>query len=179
MVLKNCAPTMAGIKTANMFSMIVENRKEFHNSICELNKSFKLKGVCIIPLKYGNKRALLYMYRPEKLEKDLSDVVALKLLRQRGYPVGDCNKCILELIKRLKADNKFPHEIGLFLGYPPEDVKGFIDNEAKGAKFTGVWKVYGDTQMAKQKFEQYRKCTKVYWDYYQKNNSIEKLIVAV
>ena len=35
------------------------------------------------------------------------------------------------LIKRLNEDAEFPHEIGLFPGYPPEDVRGFIENRAE------------------------------------------------
>ena len=32
-----------------------------------------------------------------------------------------------------------PHEVGLFLSYPPEDVKGFIDHRASGFKSAGLW----------------------------------------
>ena len=67
-------------------------------------------------------------------------------------------------MKRIKSGNEFPHEIGLFLGYPPEDVDGFINNGAKGAKYVGTWKVYGDESIAKRTFAQYknvRKCTKM------------------
>lgn len=46
----------------------------------------------------------------------------------------------------------FPHEIGLFLGYPLEDVQGFIENRAEGYKCVGCWKVYGDEEYAKQEF---------------------------
>ena len=41
---------------------------------------------------------------------------------------------------------EFPHEVGLFLSYPPEDVKGFIDHRASGFKCAGLWKVYGNEE---------------------------------
>ncbi len=56
----------------------------------------------------------------------------------------------------------FPHEIGLFLGYPSEDVLGFIRNRAGNSKMTGAWKVYGDKEKAERIFEKYRKCTRCY-----------------
>ena len=49
-------------------------------------------------------------------------------------------QCLARLIERLKDADEFPHEIGLFLGYPPEDVEGFIQ-EPNGQKYTGIWKV--------------------------------------
>ena len=44
---------------------------------------------------------------------------------------------------------EFPHEVGLFLSYPPEDVKGFIDHRANDFKCAGLWKVYGDEEKAR------------------------------
>ncbi len=64
-------------------------------------------------------------------------------------------------MERMRGREDFPHEIGLFLGYPPEDVYGFI-HARLGAKCCGCWKVYGDVDAARRTFAKYRKCTKVY-----------------
>ena len=53
------------------------------------------------------------------------------------------------LIRRLQDEAEFPHEIGLFLSYPPEDVQGFIDHHARDFKLSGLWKVYGDEAYAR------------------------------
>ena len=50
--------------------------------------------------------------------------------------------------------------MGLFLGYPPEDVRGFIENRAAGCKLIGCWKVYGDVDAAKEKFASFERCTR-------------------
>ena len=73
---------------------------------------------------------------------------------------------------------EFPHEVGLFLSYPPEDVKGFIENRAANAKCTGVWKVYGDERQARQTFAKYKKCTQVYCERWQSGSGLDKLAVA-
>ena len=57
----------------------------------------------------------------------------------------------------MKTSESFPHEIGLFLGYPAEDVQGFIRNCAAKPKLVGAWKVYGDAEVAKKKFASYKK----------------------
>ena len=102
----------------------------------------------------------------------------MKILKSKNYPVEDCNRCVIELVRRLNMDDVFPHEIGLFLGYPSEDVEGFICNGAKNAKCVGTWKVYGDENAAKRKFEQYKQCTKAYCENYRRYNSMEHLVVS-
>ena len=82
-------------------------------------------------------------------------------------------------MSRLMSGADFPHEIGLFWGYPPEDVLGFIKNQARGYKYVGCWKVYGDEEKAKKTFERYKKCTNTYCRCYMQGKSIERLTVAV
>ena len=112
------------------------------------------------------------------LDADLSDTVAARILEERGYYSGSCGKCIVRLVKKLRKQGDFPHEIGLFLGYPPEDVCGFIENRACGCKCVGCWKVYGDEKAARKKFDQYKTCTRVYLDQWTKGIDIERLTVA-
>lgn len=45
-------------------------------------------------------------------------------------------------MRRLQRFEAFPHEIGLFLSYPPEDVRGFIEHKGHESKCEGCWKVY-------------------------------------
>ena len=74
-------------------------------------------------------------------------------LRTRSYHSHDAARCIRELRHRLKDSTEFPHEIGLFLGYPIEDVVGFIRYAGKGCKLSGLWKVYGDAEAASRLFD--------------------------
>lgn len=50
---------------------------------------------------------------------------------------------LTRLAQRMEAVGDFPHEVGFFLGYPAEDVVGFIRNKGQNFKFCGRWKVYG------------------------------------
>lgn len=145
----------------------------------ELNKKLCVKGLRILPLRYKNGRALIYVYRPSKLKNDFSNKQVRELLYSFGYNIENPDMCVVQLMKRLKEAGEFPHEIGLFLGYPAEDVTGFIENRAGGAKFTGYWKVYGDLEQAKKTFAKYKKCTDVYCVQYAKGSNISKLTVAV
>ena len=64
--------------------------------------------------------------------------------------VGDRELLYLYRPARLRRESDFPHEVGLFLGYPPRDVEGFIREKARRAKCTGAWKVYGDEEAARK-----------------------------
>lgn len=179
LLVAQCSPTMAGIKTGNMFTCPINNKHELSKSVRKLNTKLIPRGVRLLILRYRGERALVYMYRPERLKQDLSDETAVKILSQKKYPVGNPEKCVIELIRRFHQDREFPHEVGLFLGYPAEDVKGFIVNGAKCAKCVGTWKVYGDEEKARHSFTQYEICTRVYSDCYHKYNSFDQLVVAV
>ena len=100
------------------------------------------------------------------------------MLLKYGYVPENPNGCVVHLIHRLRSEGEFPHEIGLFLSYPPEDVLGFICNRACNHKCVGCWKVYGDEQAAKNIFEKYEVCSKIYSRQWQQGKSIEQLTVA-
>ena len=86
---------------------------------------------------------------------------------------------LAHLKERLAGQEGFPHEIGLFLSYPPEDVKGFIENKASNSKCVGTWKVYGNVDRAKALFAQFQRCTDIYCKLWQAGSSLEELAVAV
>ena len=82
-------------------------------------------------------------------------------------PTGGFSRAIwLEYANRqtFKGDEsgEFPHEVGLFLSYPPEDVKGF-----------------GDEGKARSLFAKYKKCTEIYCALWQSGSKLEQLAVAV
>ena len=177
-LVRNCAPTLAGLKTGNMFSCPYESREDLLNAIRQLNKRLSAKGLRVLPLRVSEKKALVYLFRPQYLSRDLSDRVAKEILQHHGYDSDSCDKCVAQLVKRLRQQKDFPHEIGLFLGYPPEEVCGFIENKACNCKCVGCWKVYADEEAAKRKFAQYKKCTEVYCDRWAMGTNIERLAVA-
>ncbi len=49
----------------------------------------------------------------------------------------------------------FPHEIGMFLGYPVADIRGFIENEGRKYLMIGYWKVYSNLSQARMIFKEY------------------------
>ncbi|MBP3238635.1 MAG: DUF3793 family protein [Lachnospiraceae bacterium] len=177
-IVRHCAPTLAGFKTGNMFSTEYTALGKINRDIMKLNKNLKAKGLRIMPLLYGNRHALIYIYRPEKLRCDLSDRRVCSFLDACGYRTDKPGQCIVRLIKKLRAGGEFPHEIGFFLGYPPEDVIGFIKDRG-ACKACGCWKVYGDEKSAKETFRRFKACTENLCKMYRNGISMEELAVAI
>ena len=178
MLVCHCSPTLAGLKTGSLFSCPYSSQKMIIKEIREFNQKLTQKGIRIIPVRISDKRMLVYVYRPEKLKEDFSDEKTQIILKCKGYDCTNPSQCICRLIQKLQSDPDFPHEIGLFLGYPAEDVKGFIENRAEGYKCSGCWKVYGNEQEAKCRFERFRRCTSIYCSQWSRGKSIECLTVA-
>ncbi len=178
MIVRCCAPTLAGIKTGNLFSCLYDSREALIDDVRRLNLMLAGKGICVVPLRWSEGRALIYMFRPGRLKRDLAVGPANRLLKQAGYDELGTWQCIVKLAQRMQGDS-FPHEIGLFLSYPPEDVRGFIENNARNCKLVGCWKVYGDEKRAKRIFEQYKKCTAVYCRRLCEGAALEQLAVAM
>lgn len=176
-LIRHCAPTLAGIKTGNLFSSRIESREKTILQIRELNRKLVPKGLRIIPLRFTSERALVYVYRPEDLRADLQRREVIDILMREGYSSAAEDECVMELMRRVNVQNEFPHEIGLFLSYPPEDVVGFIKNRGANSKLVGCWTVYGDAGRAKKLFGIYKHCTEHYENKWAQGAAIENLAV--
>ncbi len=177
LVIEQCAPTLAGMKTANLFSYYFNSKYEAVEELCELNHKLNERGVHATVLNWCEKRALVYVYRAERLRSDLSRSEISHLLKEYGYEGNDVTLCLRHLQERMKSGREFPHEIGLFLGYPPEDVEGFIIHKGEKCKFCGLWKVYSDEVAARKLFAKYSKCQRVYTQLFSEGRSIVRMTV--
>lgn len=178
-IIRFCAPTLAGLKTGSVFACRFAGIEELRTEIRSLNRRFAGKGMRILPLSFKNNRALLYFFRPGLLKQSLDDVNVCRILSQRGYNCGSPDRCIARLMEQLRTSKEFPHEIGLFLGYPPEDVQGFIEHRMTGCKCTGCWKVYGNLDKAEQIFASYKQCTDCYLRNWRLGKTLEFLTVSM
>ncbi len=177
LLINHCSPTLAGIKTGSLVNVKASCIEELLAQLREMNIFFRPKGLKAIPLSLKDDQMMLYLYRPEMLKHDLSAAAARELLSARGYEPESVEGCLAYLIRRIKQKKDFPHEIGLFLGYPPEDVKGFILNGGKNCKYLGIWKVYGELDSALEYFAKCRQCSEIYRKRWRTGCSMEQLTV--
>ncbi len=178
-LVEHCSPTLASLKTANLFSYRFDDYENLQDTLKYWNDTLTEKGIKLRILKMSNNTALIYVYRESFLKSDLEKNGVLDFLKLYGYDDINVEYALDRLSSRIKEGSDFPHEIGIFLNYPLEDVVGFIVNQGKNCKCVGCWKVYCNECDAVKKFQQFKKCTKIYTKLWQDGRSVEKLSVAV
>ncbi len=177
-LIEHCAPTLASIKSANLFNMDKKKHNTFREDVERLNKNLNDKGLFIRIIKESESRALIYVYRKSKLINDWKDERVKVLADKYGYNVSSIDESIDTLTERLKDYDEFPHEIGIFLGYPIGDVIGFIENKGKNCKCIGCWKVYCDECKAQSMFNRFEKCRAAYRKLWYSGKAVTQLAVA-
>lgn len=86
--------------------------------------------------------------------KKISVDKALLVLRRR---YANYKKHLTDGDEQSRGKLEYPHEIGLFLGYPVRDVQDFIKYEGKNYLVCGYWKVYHDVDKALATFDYYQR----------------------
>ena len=100
----------------------------------------------IITTHDGGKRVLFI--NEKSMEQVLSNKKCVNFLKFVGYPYEyKLSAYMNELVVRLQSE-EFPHEIGIFLGYPLKDVLGFMGYGKYKFCKTRYWKVYGDESVS-------------------------------
>ncbi len=176
-LIKFCSPTLAGLKTSNLFTCQVISIKKLIQNINYLNNILNKKGIFVEILSLSDDRALVFVFRKEELQNILLKNKIQEFLSDYGYNDFDVISCI-NLLKFKLTKNEFPHEIGVFLGYPLQDIKSFIKNKGANFKFVGYWKVYTNEEYAEKLFNKFNKCKKLYCQRYQEGFDISRLAVA-
>lgn len=180
-VIKNAAPTLAGIKVANLFNYRFSNSIECVNFVKDMNDRLNKKDIYVEILKQQADFYLIYIYRKSQLSEELKRPEIKAFLLEYGYVYqGEEYYVCLQILKqRLKQNGCFPHEIGVFLGYPLRDVKAFIEKKGKGAIACGEWKVYYDVHNALHFFNKIKECREIYQRAYQSGSNIYDMTVSV
>lgn len=162
-IVLHCAPTLAGMKTAGLFRHFYQERSHVMDELDGVNRLLNGRGVYVEILRWDEKAALVYVYRLSHLRETLIRKEVIDLLSEYDYQDMSVEACILHLKTRLLDEHScFPHEIGVFLGYPMKDVRGFIENKGENCKCCGMWKVYGDEKEEEKLFCKYKKCAEIY-----------------
>ena len=177
-VILHCAATLAGHKCASLFSYQEIEGESLKDNLNALNQLLQGKGVCARLLRESEKGGLVYVYRPTLLEKRLNDPEICAFLRAQGYEQFGLEEALATLSAHIRQGDEFPHEIGVFLGYPLGDVVGFIEHKGSNFCCMGPWKAYGNKEEALRLFALYRKCRDVYLSCYRRGFGMNKLTVA-
>ncbi|WP_196593580.1 DUF3793 family protein [Pectinatus sottacetonis] len=176
----HCAPTLAGIKAGNLISINKNKLNNFRQIQQKYQKCLKCNDVYMFTVSDSLHYRLILIYHKPILKQLLSKKEIKNFLQTYGYKdFNNVLSCLRYLKVRMLLQKGFPHEIGIFLGYPLPDVQGFIKNNGQNFKFCGQWKVYSDTEAAEKLFSQYTKCCHRFCRYLANGMHLENIMTAV
>jgi len=163
-LMLECSEVLAGVKPANLISLVNRTRPCGRN-LYELWHSHhddlatRLGDLTLKVLQTRQGALLLLCYNPDHLERHLAHAGIRTLLHKAGYETdASCEALLGELCRRIGKNGSFPHEIGLFIGYPAKDVAAFMGMVKLPFACQGPWKIYGDPAQSLNLAEQYRCC---------------------
>lgn len=176
----HAAPTFAGLKPGSLLAFHKKKFKDFEGLLSSYDRCFRCKGISLFRLAEGEDFILILFYREGDLAAALEKPAAADILSKCGYPVREPLQVKLNFLRaRMGGPKSFPHEVGLFLGYPPEDVAGFIEHKGKSFACCGYWKVYANEREARQRFDRYARCTREFCSRLDAGVAFSELLEAV
>lgn len=151
-VAVQCAPVLKNVKISNLVTVKP-------GQWMTIRRFLEKSRIVCVPLYADSEKEVLFLYRPERLERHLRQENVRKFLRRYGYEDYRIGAVLRRLRLRYRryagSGQEFPHELGVLLEYPVEDVEGFIVNQGRNSLTSRYWKVYHNRQQAEQTFRAY------------------------
>jgi hypothetical protein len=156
------AEVLEGVKPANLVNVVNKPRSCGRNIyVLWKNQGSALlqhSGLEAIEFIDRGNSVLLFLYRRSELTALLARKSVAIILRKAGYTdPANLEKTLVHLQGRFSKGN-FPHEIGVFLGYPLKDVIGFMGWAQLPFSSQGPWKIYGDPRESLSLADIHRQC---------------------
>ena len=156
----HAAPLLAGLTAGSLLSFQKSRFQDFDALLASYEPCFSCKGISTFRVAEGEEYVLILFYRAELVSRALAAPQAQDILCGAGYRLTDSMEERLEFLRlRMRVRKTLPPEVGLFLGYPPEDVEGFIENKGRDFACAGYWKVYANEEETRALFQRYTDCT--------------------
>lgn len=157
-----CMPTLLKLKPASLITVdkgLVPDVREIYSLI----RSYLDQYSCsFMTFQETESRLYLFLYSEYLLSQAITAGNRQSFLESLEYPVGkeQMDLTLSQLGKRFRnywITGGFPHEIGIFLGYPLADVEGFILHGGRNYILCGMWKVYQRVKVAEAAFYNFRR----------------------
>ena len=80
-LIDNCSPTLASLKTANLFNYRYSSTDELNKAVERWNKELSGKGITVTVLRKRENTALIYVYRAKRLAKAFYEMSRIREYR--------------------------------------------------------------------------------------------------
>ena len=152
-IVEQLGPTVLGIKPSELLNVSLYDERiwEEFKALFSQQEQLGLREI-----RQVNVRQQVLFYHRITLDSILREKHNQAFLGTINYPKTYSLDIYLNHIIEKIRSKEFPHEIGIFLGYPLKDVLGFM----KRIPFTYVetkgWRIYGDSQSSYEIYDRYQ-----------------------
>ncbi|MFZ7102648.1 MAG: DUF3793 family protein [Peptococcaceae bacterium] len=154
-VLVRLGPVFSGIKPAELLN--IKKGQTLNNLQKGLAGSSKIKYIEIRDFDQPARRQVLF-YHVSSLSRVLHKQSVSNFLSHLGYPAGACTENYVQFLTARLTSDHFPHEVGIFLGYPLKDVLGYMGIiPLKTVKIKG-WRYFGNGRKSEELYTNFLKC---------------------
>lgn len=175
-LILQCAPLIAGLRISNLLII----RRYYLLRLHHL-----LEGSCIRlrVLYVEDDKLTILLYQFNLLSSYVTARKAKELLQIEGYDKFDIETILLIFTRRYRNYRKrgldFPHELGLLLGYPIEDVEGYIRNAGENFLYIGYWKVYANVPAKRKIFRMFEVATEMLMEMLCQGMGVHDIIISL
>ena len=156
-LIYNASLVISGVKPSATITIKKDNDNLYDKWIKYGISFLKKIDIQYINLRECSNALIILIYSEEKLSNYIFKEENKRFLRQLGYSEENDMREYLEILKRRYKEFNCPHELGIFLGFPLNDVKDFMNCKDKKCLSCGYWLVYNNLQEAQEIFSKYDK----------------------
>ena len=182
-IARYCAPVLMGMKPSGMFNVVryheVGKRPcgkpimaqaapgQVELAVEQMDATLREAGVRLRVMAHRKGSSMVFVWRPALMRAFIGRDPEATMLEIEGYDVSSSEACVDRLQARVLSfdarprnpdgSDRFPHEVGFLLGYPLDDVMGFVRTRASTLA-RGWWNVYSDVERAQRVFRTYDAC---------------------
>lgn len=179
-----CIPTLLKVKPSSLMNINKSNIPKGINFLEKMENEMMQFDSCYSVLYEDTARYLVLVYSKELLSHVLHYEENRMFLESLGYQfAANYEQTSIHLLAQnymeyIRSRKGFPHEIGVFLGYPLKDVKDFIKNSGRNYIICGCWKVYHDAEQAVKVFELFRQLREDAVQILQEGKELKEIITV-
>ena len=173
-IVHSSSPTFCHIKPGNMF--FVKSEIFSQDKFDAWKESFIKYCLMTFSAQISETSTAILVLNVCWCRKILADVFVQAYLADKGYFTSSVYNFVEELYTRMINNKCFPHEVGVILGYPVDDVIEFENHQGHDCKYCGCWKSYSDVNNAKDCHCKFTECSRLCEKWYEEGYSINQII---
>lgn len=153
-LLFTLAPVISGDKPSSTITLKLQ--KEEYSIWLDIKEEFlEASNLKEMPLRKNEEAMIILIYNEINLLNCVNKIKSKLFLENLGYKLNlGLERNLIRLVERYE-EYHCPHELGIFLGIPIEDVQDFMECSNKKCLLCGYWKVFNDYEESKKIFDRY------------------------